>query len=348
MPWPEQLVSARIGVIGAGAIGCYLGGVLADRGHSVTLVGRERVCAEVRASGLVLTTFEQRSRRLLPRQLLVTTDSRALAEADVVLVATKCAHTLQAGEQLRAVLQSQTVVISTQNGLRNAEVLRAALPAHPVLSAIVGFNVRSLGGGCFRQSTSGPLVIEATAHAAVLEMARTFSDCGLEVELSNNIRALQWAKLIMNLNNAISALSGAPTQQLLFNSHYRKVLRAVMKEALTVLRAARVRPGRFGALPVSLYPAILGLPTLLLRLVLYTQLKVDPDARSSMWEDLTRGRATEVDELSGVIVQLAALHGCEAPLNSRLVAVVHEVEARRAGSPTWSAQRLLQELGMRA
>jgi len=339
-------VSVHIGVIGAGAIGCYLGGLLADRGYPVTLVGRARVCGEVTASGLLLTNMEQRARRITPQQLSVTTDSSALAPADVVFVATKSAQTHQAGEQLRAVLHPRALVISAQNGMRNAEVLRAALPAHCVLSAIVGFNVRSLGDGRFRQSTTGPLVFEKTAHPAVAEIATVLEDCGLEVELRSNIRELQWAKLVMNLNNAISALSGAPTPQLLFNPHYRKVLRAVMDEALSVLRAANVRPGKLGAVPVSMFPLLLGLPTLLLRLLLSVQLKADPDARSSMWEDLARGRATEVDDLNGVIVELAAAHGCEAPLNRRIVDVVHEVEAQRAGSPTWPPDRLLEVLGL--
>jgi 2-dehydropantoate 2-reductase len=332
--------------LGAGAIGCYLGGLLADRGYPVTLVGRTRVCGEVSASGLVLTNMEQRCRRVSPQQLVVTMDAQVLADADIVLVATKSAQTREAAQQLSTVLQPGAVVISAQNGMRNVELLRAALPSHSVLTAIVGFNVRSLGDGRFRQSTTGPLVIEACASEAVAEIARVLEDCGLQVELRSNIRDLQWAKLIMNLNNAISALSGAPTPQLLFNPRYRRIVRAVMEEALTVLRTANVRPGKLGPVPVSMFPFVLGLPTLLLRVLMRAQLKLDPDARSSMWEDLARGRATEVDELNGAIVQLAAAHGCDAPLNRRIVAVVHEVEARRAGSPTWSPDRLLEALGL--
>jgi 2-dehydropantoate 2-reductase len=332
--------------MGAGAIGCYLGGLLADRGYAVTLVGRARVCAEVSASGLVLTNMEERTRRISPQRLSVATDSEALVDADLVLVATKSAQTQQAGEQLRAVLRPEAIVISTQNGMRNTELLRTALPAHSVLAAIVGFNVRSLGEGRFRQATTGPLVFESSESEVVAQIARVLEDCGLQVEQRSNIRELQWAKLVMNLNNAISALSGAPTLQLLFNSRYRMVLRAVMDEALSVLRTANVRPGKLGAVPVSMFPFLLGLPTLLLRLLLSVQLKADPDARSSMWEDLTRGRITEVDELNGIIVELATAHGRDAPLNRRIVDVVHEVEARRAGSPTWSPDRLVEVLGL--
>jgi 2-dehydropantoate 2-reductase len=166
----------------------------------------------------------------------------------------------------------------------------------------------------------------------------------MEVELHKDIRAVQWGKLIMNLSNAISALSGAPTPQLLFNPRYRSALRAVVVEALAVLRAANVRPGKLNAIPVAMFPIVLGLPTALLRIVLRSQLRVDPDSRSSMWEDLARGRPTEVDELNGAIVQLAAAHGRDAPLNRRIVDLVHEFEARGAGSPALSPDRLLEML----
>lgn len=339
-------MTVRIGVMGAGAIGCYLGGLLADRGYRVTLVGSTRLTNEVTTTGLVLTNLEQRTRRLSPQQLHFVSEPQALAEADIVLVATKSAQTAQAAQQLGQVLSADAVVVSTQNGLRNAEILRAALPQHHVLAGIVGFNVRSLGEGGFRQATSGPLIFESAAHAPLLEVTRALKDCGLDVALRTDIRALQWSKLIMNLNNAISALSGATTPQLLFEPRYRAVLRAVMREALDVLRAANVRLARLGTVPVTMFPTVLGLPTLLLRLVLRAQLRVDPDARSSMWEDLTRGRTTEVDDLNGAIVQLAGAHGCDAPLNRRIVEVMHEVEARRAGSPTLSPDRLLEVLGM--
>jgi 2-dehydropantoate 2-reductase len=339
-------VSLRIGVMGAGAIGCYLGGMLAHSSRAVTFVGSERLCSEVSSSGLVLTDMEHRTRRVSGQQLSYVTDAAALATVDLVMVATKSAQTVQAGELLSRVLQPQAIVVSVQNGMRNAELLRAALPHHAVLTGIVGFNVRYFGAGAFRQTTTGPLVFEASDHAEVVEVAQVLADCGLEVELRHDIRSLQWTKLIMNLSNAISALSGAPTPQLLFNARYRAVLRAVMQEAIGVLRAANVRPGKLGTLPVAMFPFMLGLPTLLLRVALRAQLKVDPDARSSMWDDLVRGRTTEVDELNGAIVRLADANGCDAPLNRRIVAAVHEFEARRAGSPTLSPQGLEELLGL--
>ena len=150
----------------------------------------------------------------------------------------------------------------------------------------------------------------------------------------------------MNLNNAISALSDRPTRELIFSPGYRRVLRALMRESIDVLRAADVKPGRLGVLPVTIFPAVLSLPTPLLRLVARAQLKIDPEARSSMWEDISRGRPTEVDELNGEIVRLAASCGATAPLNARIVALVREAEARGEGSPKMTPRELSSAIGI--
>ena len=171
-------------------------------------------------------------------------------------------------------------------------------------------------------------------------LALQLEACGFEVELSSNIRAMQWAKLIMNLNNAVGALTDVPTRELLFTQEYRRILAAIMAEALAVMKQAGVHPAKLGAIPVGLFPLMLRLPTPVLRVVARAQLKIDPQARSSMWEDVSRGRLTEVDFLNGEIVRLAASCGAEAPLNRRVVELVHEVEARGRGSPRLGAEGL--------
>ena len=117
--------------------------------------------------------------------------------------------------------------------------------------------------------------------------------------------------------NAVSALSGEPTLRILSDGDYRRVVRAIMVEALDVMRAAKIRTARLGPLPVRLFPAVLALPTPAFRAVARAQLAVDPEARSSMWEDLDRRRLTEVDWLNGEIVRVAARSGRSAPINAR-------------------------------
>ena len=150
----------------------------------------------------------------------------------------------------------------------------------------------------------------------------------------------------MNLNNAISALSGAPTRDLLFEPGYRRIVRAVLAESLAVMRAGKIettrpRPAPGRRVPVHARPADAAL-----KLAARAQLKVDPEARSSMWRDLERRRPTEVDELNGEIVRLAASAGVEAPINARLVALVHEAEPTSRGPPNLSAEQLSRALDL--
>lgn len=324
--------------MGAGAIGCYVGGALAAGGADVVFVGRDRLKAELAASGLSVSGLEGTQLRSVPK-VVFHTDASALADRDLVLVCVKCAHSADAAQTLASVLRPGALVVSLQNGIRNAEVLRAHLPKQiRVLGGIVGFNVVSKGGGHFRQATSGPLVIEAEPRATAL--AQLLEAAGLEVKLTSDIQPLQWSKLVMNLNNAVSALTDRPTKELLFGEGYRKSLAAIIEEAVGVLRKSGTRTARIGPIPVGAFPFVLRLPGPLLRLVASAQVKVDPEARSSMWEDLSLRRKTEVDYLNGEIVRLAAAHSLSAPLNARVVKKVHEVEARGEGSPKLSAVAL--------
>ncbi len=336
----------RIGVMGAGAIGCYVGGCLAADGANVVFVGRARTKKELEASGLVLSDLDGNSGRVVPKDRIeVVTEASALAGCDVVLCCVKSAQTAEVGAELAAVLKSSTIVVSLQNGVRNADVLRERLGDHVVLGGIVGFNVVSMGAGTFRRATSGPLVLESASDDPRIDaLVSLLASARLDPELVTDIRPLQYSKLVMNLNNAAGALSDRPTVELLSVEGYRRILRAVMAEALAVLRAARIPTGRLGPLPTRMLPFLLGLPSPLFRVLASAQIKIDPSARSSMWEDITRNRPTEVDYLNGEIVRLAAGCGARAPLNTRIVELVHAAESAQRGSPALSPERFWSAL----
>lgn len=295
----------RVGILGAGAVGCYVGGRLAAHGAAVTLLGRPYLVEELGAHGLVLEDLNGTATPAPAGAYTVETDPAALGQCQVVLVCVKSAHTPEAGRQLAQLPGPQPLVVSLQNGVNNAEVLREALPNAEVLGGIVGFNVRPLGQGRFRQATSGALVIEHGAHEALEPLVQLFRLGGFEMLVSREIVRVQWSKLMMNLNNAISALSGATTADLLGAAGYRRILAALIGESLAVLSAAGIQPARLGPLPVKLFPLLLRLPTPIFRVLARAQLRVDPQARSSMWEDLHKKRDTEVDFLNGAVVGLA-------------------------------------------
>lgn len=330
----------RIGVMGAGSVGCYVGAhLLGAQSADVTLVGRERTQGEIARFGLHARGVE--GDVSVPAEgVRYETDPAALADHDVVLLSVKSAQTAEVGEQLRGIVRADTSIVSLQNGLRNPETLRDVMPEHEIVPAIVGFNVVSTGAGVFHSGMSGPLMVERRDGETFARLEAALRATKLPIQVMDDIAPEQWTKLLVNLNNAISALSSAPTRDLLLTPGYRKLVASVVEEGLGVLRAAGIAPARLRGVPVGWMPTVLRLPTPLVRLVTRAQMKVDPKARSSMWEDLTKGRLTEVDYLNGEIVRLAERTDVDAPLNRRIVELVHEAERSRAGSPRLSPDDL--------
>ena len=151
----------RIAVFGAGAIGCWVGGTLAAGGADVTLIARKRIVEEL-AGGLTVSELSGTTRTLkLGERLHVTTEPASLVNADVVLVTVKSQQTSTAGGELARVLPDDAVVTSFQNGVRNAEVLRAALPRCHVLAAMVPWNVVRRAPGVYHRASSGILRVDA-------------------------------------------------------------------------------------------------------------------------------------------------------------------------------------------
>jgi 2-dehydropantoate 2-reductase len=149
-----------------------------------------------------------------------------------------------------------------------------------------------------------------------------------------------WGKLLLNLNNALNALAGVPLATELGDKRWRKLLARQIDEGLKVLKAAGITPARIEGVPPAAVPRILRLPSWLFRRVAGRMLAIDPEARSSMWEDLERRRPTEIDHLQGAVLALAAKTGVRAPLTRRIVELVKAAEAARAGSPGLAPEQL--------
>jgi len=327
---------ARIVIAGAGSIGCYVGACLALAGRDVVLLARPRIADVLARNGLLLTDLDGRSRQLAPGALRVQGAPECLAAADVVLVTVKSAATPEMAQIIAGQCRPGTVVVSRQNGIGNAQILAAALPGLQVVAGMVPFNVVQLGGGKFHRGSAGGLMI----GAGVAGLAALLQADGLDCEARADMQAVQWGKLLLNLNNALNALAGIPLREQLQDRDWRRVLAAMMDEALGALAAAGIRPAKISRVAPRLVPHVLRLPTPLFRRVANAMLKIDPQARSSMWEDLQQGRATEVDYLQGAVVELARRYGRTAPISQRVMAAIHAAEAAKAGSPGWTAARL--------
>lgn len=321
-------------VVGAGNIGCYVGGRLAAAGAEVTFVGRQRLADELREHGLRLTDY--RGVDVRAPLFSFATEVSAAADADLVLVTVKSAATQDVADSLAAVLRPDALVISLQNGVHNAEVLDAALGNGRTIAGMVPFNVVHRGEGVFHQGSEGELEVARDPRLAAY--APAFAAAGLPLTLHDDMPPVLWAKVLLNLNNAINALSGLPLKAELEQRDYRACLAAAQKETLGVLRAAGIRPAKITPLPPSLLPRLLGVPDGVFRRVAARMLEIDPIARSSMADDLELGRRTEVDWINGEVVRLAASVGRLAPINERVVSLIRDAE--NGGRRDWSGSEL--------
>lgn len=319
----------KIVVAGAGAIGCFVGGMLAGAGRQVALLARPRVIEEIERNGLRLTGFDGSDRVIAPDRLTLSDNPEIFRDASIILVTVKSADTPGVADLVAEYASQNAVVVSLQNGVGNVAELRARLPGRTVLAAMVPFNAMSRGEGRFHRGSSGDIVIERDAA----NTAARLSIQGLVFQPSDDIAGVQWGKLIVNLTNALNALSGLPLREQMAQRAWRRLFADQMAEGLAVLKAAGIRPVSATPIPAGLMPHLLRLPNGLFRVVLGRTMKIDPQARSSMSDDLQRGRRTEIDYLQGVIVDMAQRHGCDVPLSHAVIARVKEAEARAAGLP---------------
>jgi 2-dehydropantoate 2-reductase len=328
--------SQSVCIAGAGSIGCFVGGMLRAGGRAVSLLARPRVIDDINQYGLKVTSFEGIEHRLSSAEVRLANDPAILADADIILVTVKSDDTAAMADQIARHAPKSATIVSLQNGTGNVTVLRDRLPNHRVLAGMVPFNVIALSEGHFHRATSGDILLEKDQA----DIASRLWQPELAFRGVENITGIQWGKLLVNLNNALVALSGLPLREQLAQRSWRALFADQWREALAVLKAEGIAPVSMTPLPASLTPYVLRLPNALFERIASSMVQIDPKARSSMWEDLQRGRRTEIDHLQGLIVTLAAQHGLQAPLSARIASLVKQAEQARKGSPGLSPEQV--------
>lgn len=299
-------------VLGAGAIGLYVGGCLAAAGVPVRFIGRQARHQDVLAAGgLRLTDLHGRDTRV-PASAMDWSEFPAGPDAPgLVLLCVKSGDTVEAISALVDAVAPGTPVLSLQNGVENVAAAQRAAPTLTVVAGMVPFNVAQRGPGHYHQGTAGQLM--AQDASSTRDWSPAFAAAGLPLQLRHDMPAVQWAKLLLNLNNPINALSGLGLRDQLLHPGWRRCTGLLMAEALQVLAAAGIEPARITPLPSAALPWLMRLPTPLFRLAAARLLRMDPHARSSMADDVAAGRPTEIDALCGAVVRLADQHGLDAP-----------------------------------
>lgn len=329
-----------IGIVGAGSIGCYLGAHLCqDNALDVKFFGRETMALELAAHGLSVTSYNHQTYFAQPVAFFSSLNS--LIECDLVLLTVKATALVPMLSQLKRFLRPQVPVVAMQNGIGIGEMLAQDLP-NPVLRAIVPFNVVKNSAGQFHRATSGNIVWQHNEFKVVNYVISVFNRLQLQVELCTDITRAEYGKLLLNLNNALNAISGLPLQQELMDKDFRLLLSYAMQEWLTICARTGTRPVSYTRLPNTMLPWLLRLPTPLFRRIAASMLTMDAQARSSMWDDLQAKKRTEIMFLNGAVVRLGQLHQLPTPVNTLLVEQIKRLESGEVLQLT--AKELLRQL----
>lgn len=331
----------RVAILGAGAIGCYIGGHWARAGVDVTLIGRQRILDAMSSAPLRLTGSGNCD--VAPGTMLLAHAPSALTQADVIVVAAKSTGLDQVTGDIAGHATPGVPVISLMNGLSPARHLRSALPNHPVLAGMVPFNVVWRAPTHLHQSSAGTLSLERNPTTdALQELAK---GSGVPVALHAPLEPLQYGKLLLNLINPINALSGLPLHQMLSQRGYRRIYAAVIEEALQVYAGTDTVWQKVGPFSPAIAARLLALPDWIFNATIMKMQKIDTTSMTSMAQDLQAGKATEIDVLNGEIVALAQTLPQKAPLNAALVRLIKAAEAEQS-PPHLTAPALARELGL--
>ena len=291
--------SITVAVLGAGAVGCYYGGMLARAGHRVTLIGRPVHVDAFRKSGLQFEGLKFNER--IPVD--ASTNAAAVRGARLVLFCVKSTDTEQAAAQIAPHLDANAVVVNLQNGVDNAERIRARV-SQAVVAACVYVATEMAGPGHLKHHGRGDLVI-----APDEQVKAWFESAGVPTVISDNIAGELWAKLVVNCAyNALSAITQLPYGKMIEGPGVRDVMRDVVAETLAVAKASGV----------SMAPGMLDRT--------YRIAETMPTQFSSTAQDLARGKPTEIDHLNGYVVRKGAALGISTPANQVLHALVKLLE----------------------
>ena len=329
-------------VFGAGLIGCYLSAALIKQGQQVELLCRSHVQQKL-AGGLLISDYLQHEYQARQLQFCDDAQQEQNIDSDFLWLTVKCHSVKAAAEQLKGLVAENTVIFCCQNGLGSEQIVKQLFPEHIVLRVMVPFNVVEIKPGHLHRGSEGQLTLEQ--HVITEGLASLIHSDLLPVAVAHDMSALLWAKLQLNLGNAVNALANIPVKAMLEQRGYRLVIAALMDELLTVVDASSISLPKVTAVKAGWIPTVLRLPDWLFVKVANKMLAIDPEVRTSMWWDLQANKPTEIDYLNGAVVQQGQSAGVPCPVNQALIDLVKKAE-RGELKPGVSPSQLQQMLAL--
>lgn len=299
----------KVAVMGAGAVGCFYGGMLARAGHDVVLIGRPDHVRAIGREGLRLQTpfFDEAI------AVSASTEASGAAGAELVFLCVKSSDTETAAAAMKPHLRGDALIVTLQNGVDNAERVRSVV-TQEVCAAVVYVACEMAGPGHVRHHGRGELIVEPGDAAG--RMAHVANAAGIQTALSPNVRGALWEKLVLNCAyNAISALVQLPLGELrrLGGAGVETAMRDIVAECIAVARADGV------AMPDDVNATVQSIMS-----------TIPAGQYSSTAQDVARNRRSEIDHLNGHIVRRGRALGIPTPVNHLLLMLVQVLDNRQS------------------
>lgn len=300
----------KIAVLGAGAVGCYFGGMLARAGNTVTLIARANHVAAINKNGLYLDCLSFKEHV----QLNATTDVADIGTADLILCCVKSSDTEDAIRLIAPHIKKDAVILSLQNGVDNYERIRATI-SNPTFPSVVYVATRMAGDGHVEHVGRGELAIGVAGAPGdwadtLNAIAALFSASSVPCEVLPDVKRALWAKFLVNCAyNGISAIGAIDYGQMVETAEVKKLIDALTAEFLLIAKQEGVNISAEEAMKVN------------------AQIPITmPRQKSSTAQDLMRGKQSEIDYLNGLIVRKGIEHNIPTPANQAIHALVKMLE----------------------
>jgi len=303
----------KIYVLGAGAVGCFFGGMLARAGHEVTFIARPERSEALNSLGLEMDckVFHETI------QVKASSELSTLKDADLVLLSVKSLDTARTLAQVKSILPSEAVILSLQNGVANIDIASKMI-ANPVYAAVVYVAAGMIGQSTMKHHGRGELLVGSLGTASpannenLEEICKLFEGASVPCSIAPQIKRDMWLKFLVNCSfNAISGIGQISYGEMVKSSGIVKMIEEITKEFLAIAALEDVN--------ISMSEALTANDSIATTMV--TQV-------SSTAQDLAKGKMTEIDFLNGYIVELGQRYGVPTPYNQSVYALVKMMESK--------------------
>ncbi|MCQ9208053.1 MAG: 2-dehydropantoate 2-reductase [Omnitrophica bacterium] len=313
----------KIAVIGAGAIGSLIAGYLANKDEQVVLIGHLEQVAAISGDGLTINGVRGNLTVRLPVKIQLK------EKADLVILATKIQDLPKALEENFAYLK-ETRILTVQNGVRAEKLVTEQLGKDNLFSSIVMFAATYQGLGQVIHNFDGNWILGRVDSGAreVLEEISKVTGKIFPSPLSDDIMGMKWLKLFINANNCLPAILGKSMQEAFKNIAICKISLRIWQEGWNIVEKARIGLVSLPDFPIERIRNLVSLPLDKAAQIfskIMTNLSKEP-LYGSILQSIKRDRPSEIDYINGEFVNLAGSTSQSAPLNERLVLMVHQVE----------------------